>query len=69
MIVKPDQKKICDKYGAPYLESPDSLKIGISDTVLGGLQPLNGLRHPPESDTTGWYIWAGEKFSDDPDFF
>jgi hypothetical protein len=22
--------------------------------------PVNGLRHSPEGDTTGWYIWAGE---------
>lgn len=69
MIVKLDQKKICDKYGAPFLESPDDQKIGISKTVLEGLNPLNGLRHPPEGDTTGWYIWAGEDYSEDPDFF
>ena len=24
---------------------------------------------PPEGDTTGWYIWAGEHLSSDPDFF
>jgi hypothetical protein len=43
--------------------------VGISLNVKNGLQPINGLRHPPEGDTTGWYIWAGEDFSDDPDFF
>lgn len=31
--------------------------------------PINGLRHPPEGDTTGWYIYAGESLSDEPDFF
>lgn len=31
--------------------------------------PLNGLRRSPHADTTGWYIWAGEELSDDPDFF
>jgi hypothetical protein len=31
--------------------------------------PINGLRHEPEGDTTGWYIWAGEDLSDAPDFF
>ena len=30
--------------------------------------PVHGLRHPPEGDTTGWYIWSGE-FLEDPDFF
>lgn len=34
-----------------------------------GLQPINGLRHLPEGDTTGWYIWAGEKMESDDDFF
>lgn len=31
--------------------------------------PINGLRHPPEGDTTGWYIWAGEELSTATDFF
>jgi hypothetical protein len=31
--------------------------------------PLNGLRHPPTADTTGWYIWAGSDFSEADDFF
>ena len=30
--------------------------------------PLHGLRHPPEGDTTGWYVWTGE-FQTDHDFF
>jgi hypothetical protein len=24
--------------------------------------PVNGLRHPPEGNMTGWYIWSGETF-------
>lgn len=24
--------------------------------------PINGLRHQPEGDATGWYLWAGEQF-------
>jgi hypothetical protein len=35
----------------------------------GPVAVLNRLRHPPEGDTTGWYIWAGEGWSDDPGFF
>lgn len=31
--------------------------------------PLNGLRHAADGDTIGWYIWAGEELSQDPDFF
>ncbi len=30
--------------------------------------PLHGLRHPPEGDTTGWYVWTGE-LQQDADFF
>jgi hypothetical protein len=45
------------------------LKVGISKNVRDGIWPINGLRHPLEGDTTGWYIWAGEQFSTDPDFF
>ena len=30
---------------------------------------LNGLRHPPGSDTNGWYLWPGENLSTDRDFF
>jgi hypothetical protein len=22
-------------------------------------KPINGLRHPPESGSSGWFIWAG----------
>ena len=57
------------KYGAPLVEAPENFKVGISRNVKDGLWPINGLRHPVEGNTTGWYIWAGEDFSTDPDFF
>lgn len=63
------QKMICEKYGAEFLESPSSLKVGISSNVKEGALPLNGVRYQPTPDTSGWYIWAGEDFSEDPDFF
>ena len=43
--------------------------MGIARNVRTGAIPLNGLRHPPQGDTTGWYIWAGEELSTAPDFF
>jgi hypothetical protein len=67
-IIK-SQKRICDKYKASFCPSPDDQKVGIALNVKDGLLPINGLRHPPEGDTTGWYIWAGEEFSEDPSFF
>ena len=60
---------ICERYGVTPVESPDSLKLGIARNVRTGEMPINGLRHPPEGDTTGWFVWAGEAFSTDPDFF
>jgi hypothetical protein len=66
---KTAQLKICEKYGASHFDAPDSLKLGISENTRSGIVPINGLRHPPEGDTTGWYIWAGTEFSSDPDFF
>jgi hypothetical protein len=43
--------------------------VGVSRNIKDGIWPINGLRHPQEGDTTGWYIWAGEDFSTDDDFF
>ena len=63
------QKKLCKKYKAPYYPSPSNLKVGIALNVRDEIVPINGLRHPPEGDTSGWYIWAGEEISDAPDFF
>jgi hypothetical protein len=37
-------------------------KVGLALATLA-LVPLNGLRHPAEGDTCGWYIWGGADFS------
>jgi hypothetical protein len=63
------QIKICNKYGAEFVESPVYLKVGISLNVRTGLIPINGLRYPVEGDASGWFIWAGEELSEDPEFF
>lgn len=63
------QRKICEQYGAEYVPSPARLKVGIALNVLDGTLPINGLRHQPMGDTTGWYIWAGGEPSMDPEFF
>ena len=33
------------------------------------LLTIRRYRHPPQNDTTGLYIWAGEELSDDPHYF
>jgi hypothetical protein len=63
------QREICVKFGASFLASDDQFKVGISKTFDPLQFPLNGLRHPRQGDTTGWYIWSGEQFSADPGFF
>jgi hypothetical protein len=63
------QRETCRRVGAPFVASPSGLKLGIARNVLEGTLPINGLRHATEADTTGWYIWAGEELSTDPDFF
>lgn len=63
------QRALCHKFGVAPYPSPEDLKVGLARNVRAGLWPLNGLRHPVEADATGWYIWAGENFSYDPDFF
>lgn len=68
-IIEEMQKEICKKYDAEFLCSQSDLKVGISTNVREGMFPVNGLRHPPAGDTTGWYIYAGEVSSDDPDFY
>jgi hypothetical protein len=63
------QRAICAKYGADFSPIDPTLKVGININLRTGLQPLNGLRHPQEGDTCGWYLWAGEELSEAPDFF
>jgi hypothetical protein len=64
------QKIMCAKLDVDFYPSPLNFKVGISLNMKEkGLFPLNGLRHPPIGDTTGWYFWAGEEMSDNPDFF
>jgi len=63
------QKKMCERYRTAWVPAPDHLKLGIARNVRSGLLPLNGMRHPPHGDTTGWYIWAGEELSTESEFF
>ena len=47
------------------------IKLGASADLIERTTwawPVHGLRHPPEGDTSGWYLWTGELRSE-PDFF
>ena len=63
------QKAICRKFRADYEELDSDLMVGVSKNFLSGAAPLNGLRHPQEGHSCGWFLWAGEDFSGAPDFF
>jgi hypothetical protein len=63
------QREICHRFGSPWTPAREDLKVGIAANVSHGLDPINGLRHPPEGETTGWYIWAGDAIGSDDDFF
>jgi hypothetical protein len=70
MDVTDAQRKVCARFGvAPDPPAPGS-RLGLAG--VGGTRPwpLNGLRHPPERGTNGWYLWAGAaEPAQDPGFF
>jgi hypothetical protein len=65
MSDREEQEKVCTRLGVPIYPSLPHLKIGIALSTLNDRPPLNGLRHNPEGDTSGWYVWAGEYSSED----
>ena len=62
------QLDVCKRFQAAPVPTLSHLKVGITLNVKEGKIPVNGLRCPLKGDTAGWYIWAGEEWSDDPDF-
>ena len=62
------QKELCNRYGAPFVSTSPGDKVGFA-TATAGLKPLNGLRHPQTTGTSGWYLWCGESISEAADFF
>ena len=69
MDIETSQLETCREHGVECLPSDFDSKLGVSDNFFSGALPLNGLRHPPNGDTCGWYLWAGETLSDADDFF
>lgn len=67
--VTPRQRSVCRRFGVTPVPAPPDSKAGVARNVREGIWPVNGLRHRPTDDTTGWYVWAGEHLSDDPGFF
>ncbi len=63
------QMEICQRYGAKFSLLDVNLRLGIANDFFSGTLPLNGLRHPPETGTCGWFLWAGEEMSSKDDYF
>jgi len=64
-----DQRAVCGQHGVPFFPSLAEENVGIAKNVRHGAMPIHGPRLQPESGTTGWFIWAGEVMSHEPDFF
>ena len=61
-----NQKDICKKYNSKWRPINKKWIIGVSKNLEK--DPINGLRHPSENGTTGWFIWTGE-YQETNDFF
>ena len=66
--IKEQQRIVCQDYDQQCVPPEPNSKLGFALQTKGML-PINGLRHPPEGDTNGWYLWGGNELSDDPKFF
>ncbi len=64
------QKAICEKYSSKWTPINNKLFVGVSDNLNN--DPIHGLRHPNDKETTkgttGWFIWTGD-YSEADDFF
>jgi hypothetical protein len=63
-----EQRAFCEARECECLPATADSKLGYAMETEGRL-PINGLRHPPQSDTNGWYVWCGDEMSSGPDFF
>ncbi len=68
MNVEQLQKEICQKYNTDFSPIDINLKLGVADDFFSGEPPLNGLRHPSEIGTCGWFLWSGEEVSPNDDY-
>ena len=60
------QKEICSINDSKWKPINKKLRVGVSLNL--DKNPINGLRHPSEKGTTGWFMWTGD-YSESEDFF
>lgn len=62
------QRRICRTYGAAYEPPVPRSKVGIALQTMGRI-PIHGVRIPVTETVCGWYIYAGDEWSDDTTFY
>jgi hypothetical protein len=63
------QKAVCTRFGTEYCPPEPKSIFGCALSTLASAGPLNGLRHPVEKGTSGWFIWRGVTLSSEDSFF
>lgn len=61
-------RAICREHGADCTPPSAGAIGGVASGLRSGVWPLNGLRHGV-GQTSGWFLWGGESWSDAADFF
>jgi hypothetical protein len=65
-----EQLATCQRLGVEPVPAPPRLKFGVSANLSAtDVWPINALRHKPEGQTSGWYIWRGGEIEHADDFF
>jgi hypothetical protein len=64
------QKDVCERFGSNWTPINNKFILGASENLTA--DPIHGLRHPYDRETTkgttGWFIWTGD-YSEADDFF
>ena len=66
--IERNQLETCRHFRCEFVAAPQESKLGIALRTISN-SPVNGLRHPAEKDTNGWFIWCGTELSQAADFF
>ncbi len=62
------QQTFCEDHESPFDPIDPKSTLGFALSTEGKV-PINGLRHRPINNTNGWYVWCGEDFSSNAEFF
>ncbi len=62
------QRSICRRFGATFDPPQPRSRLGIALQTMGRV-PIHGVRIPITPPACGWYVWAGDTWSAEPDFY